>query len=207
MSAWPRRNRTRVRLALTLAAGAFALIAIFIGPGDIRPPGLPDALAEQPNVYLEDGVIEQYRASGALHYRLASSRVSYFDGRGSTTLAGPVMDLHPAAAPPWHVEAASGEVRRVQTAGGGSEEEATLDGGVVLSQTRDGGRLVLRTASVVVYPERDIARGEHGVMIEREVGGRASAAGFEADLASGRIQLFSNAEERVSIVVLTAQTR
>jgi LPS export ABC transporter protein LptC len=201
------RNRTRAWLVLVLAASAFALLAFFIGPGDIRPPTVSETLAEQPNAYLEDGVIEQYRADGSLQYRLVSRRVAYFDDRRLTKLSEPVFDLHPAAAPPWHLEAGSGEVRTVPRPEGGSEEEAQLDGGVVLSQTRRGARIALTAPSMVVYPERDIARGARGVMIEREIGGRATAAGFEADLASGRIELHSNAEERVSIIVPTAQTR
>lgn len=202
------RLRLRVWLVLTSAAGAFALLAFLIGPGDIRPQALPPALAEQPNAYLVDGIIRQYRADGSLHYRLASSHVAYFDDRRLATLTDPVMDLHPTDGPPWRIEAASGEVRTVPGANGGSEEEAALDGGVVLSQTRAGGdHIALRTQSMVVYPERDIARGEQAVMIEREVGGRATAAGFEADLASGRIELHSSAEDRVSIIVPAQQTR
>ena len=197
------RNRARVWLALASAAFAFALLAFFIGPGDIRPPAVPETLAEQPNAYLEDGVIEQFRPDGNLHYRLASSRVAYFDDRQFAKLSEPVFDLHPPDAPPWRIEAASGEVRTVPRPEGGSEEEAQLGGGVVLSQMRSGSRIALNAPSMIVYPERDIARGERGVMIEREVGGRATAAGFEADLASGRIELHSNAEERVSIVVPT----
>ena len=200
------RNRTRPWLALVSAGFAFALLAFFIGSGDIRPRAVPDTLAEQPNAYLEGGIIEQYRADGSLHYRLVSGRVAYFDDRRLTKLGEPVFDLHPPDAPPWRIEAASGEVRTVQRPEGGSEEEALLDGGVVLSQTRRGAHIALNAPSMVVYPERDIARSEHGVMIEREVGGRATAAGFEADLATGRIELHSNAEERVSIIVPSAQT-
>ena len=88
-------------------------------------------------------------------------------------------------------------------ADGQHEEQADLTGGVRLSQeSADGGRTELRTNALELYPSRELARGDQPVIIERSIGGIASAAGFEADLKSGRIKLFSEADRRVSIVVL-----
>ena len=192
---WPRWA------AIAVAIGAFVALTLYIGPGDIRTPSLPPELARQPDAYLEDATITQFRADGTLHYRMRIDRATYFDQGGTAQLARPVVDFFAPPSPPWRIEAAAGEVRQVAT-GEGTEERADLAGDVVLSQVAaDGTRTELRTPALRLYPSRELIRGSQPVMIERGSGNRTTAAGFEADLSSGRIRLFSDADRRVSIVV------
>ena len=199
------RSQSRLGLWLTIAiaVGVFAALALLVGPGDIRPTTMPPELASQPDAYLADGTITQFRPDGSLQYRIRVRQATYFDREGRTELTAPDLELHSPDAPPWRVEAASGEVREVVTADGQQEERADLRGGVRLSQeSADGRRTELRTNALELYPSRELARGDQPVMIERSIGGLVRAAGFEADLKSGRIKLFSEANRRVSIVVL-----
>lgn len=185
-----------------MAVAVFAALALMVGPGDIRAPSLPPELARQPDAYLEDGTISQFRADGALHYRMHVERATYFDQGRTAEVTAPVVEFFTPSAAPWRIEAASGEVRNVTAPGGATEERADLEGDVVLSQhAADGTKLALHTQALTLYPAREIVRGDQPVMIERGVGSRTVAAGFEADLATSRIQLFSDADHRVHIVL------
>ena len=187
---------------ILIAVAVFAALALMVGPGDIRAPSLPPELARQPDAYLEDGTISQFRADGALHYRMQVERATYFDQGRTAEVTAPVVEFFAPSAPPWRIEAASGEIRNVTTPDGATEERADLEGDVVLSQdAADGMQLALRTQALTLYPVREVVRGDQPVMIERGVGSRTVAAGFEADLATSRIQLFSDADRRVHIVL------
>ena len=193
---WPRWA------AIAVAVGAFVALTLYIGPGDIRAPSLPPELARQPDAYLEDATITQFRADGTLHYRMRIDRATYFDQGGTADVVRPVVDFFAPPAPPWRIEAAAGEIRQVANDAGNEEERADLVGDVVLSQIdADGTRTELRTSALRLYPSRELIRGNQPVMIERGSGNRTTAAGFEADLASGRIRLLSDADRRVAIVV------
>ena len=189
-------------MGILIAVAIFAALALTVGPGDIRAPSPPPELARQPDAYLEGGTISQFRADGALHYRMQVERATYFDQGRTAELTAPVVEFFVPAATPWRIEAAAGEIRSVTAPGGATEERADLEGNVVLSQdAADGTQLALRTQALSLYPEREIVRGDQPVMIERGVGSRTVAAGFEADLATSRLQLFSDADRRVHIVL------
>ena len=190
---------------IAVAIGAFVGLTLYIGPGDIRKAALPPELARQPDAYLEDATITQFRTDGALHYRMRIEQATYFGGfdeGGTADVVRPIVDFFAPPAPPWRIEAAAGEIRQVATDAGSEEERADLVGDVVLSQVAaDGARTELRTSALRLYPSRELIRGSQPVTIERGSGNRTTAAGFEADLASGRIRLFSDADRRVAIVV------
>ena len=196
-----RSPRLPLWTGILIAVAVFAALALTVGPGDIRAPSLPPELARQPDAYLEDGTISQFRADGALHYRMQVEHATYFDQGLTAEVNAPVVEFFAPSAPPWRIEAASGEIRNVTAPGGATEERADLEGDVVLSRdAADGMRLALRTQALTLYPMREIVRGDQPVMIERGVGSRTVAAGFEADLATSRIHLFSDADRRVHIV-------
>ena len=201
LGAW-RPPRLPLWTGILIAVAVFAALALTVGPGDIRAPSLPPELARQPDAYLENGTISQFRADGALHYRMQVERATYFDQGRTAEVTAPVVEFFPPAAAPWRIEAASGEIRNVTAPDGATEERADLEGDVVLSQdAADAPQLALRTQALTLYPVREIVRGDQPVMIERGVGSRTVAAGFEADLATSRIQLFSDADRRVHIVL------
>ena len=200
----PGRRQPRLPLwtGILMAVAVFAALALMVGPGDIRAPSLPPELAGQPDAYLEDGTISQFRVDGALHYRMQVERATYFDQGRTAEVSAPVVEYFVPSARPWRIEAASGEIRNVTGPDGTTEERADLEGDVVLSQVAaDGTPLVLNTQALTLYPSRQTVRGDQTVMIERGVGSRTVAAGFEADLASSRIHLFSDADRRVNIVL------
>ena len=178
---------------VALAGAGFAALAIWVQPGARDDAELPPEFAAEPDVYLEDGDILQYRADGSLHFRLRAARVSYFLGDAATELDRPELELHDAAAPPWRLTAASGEMRR-------GEEEVVFRGTVTLRQDRHDGFTEVTTEELVLYPQRQFARVDEPVMIATPAH-RATAGGLEADLQSGRMALFSSTQQRVAIVV------
>ena len=218
----PRRARRNAKLSATpvwsglgLAAAGFAAFALLVAPDDV-PLELPAEFADEPDLFIEDGVISQYREDGSLHFRLRSSRITHFErGRdghdGIAQLTRPSLELHdserpgterlgPSGSSPWHIRAAAGELRTVAAAAG-SEEQVNLRGEVVLRQDRGSdGFTEVRSTLLTLYPKRQFAQTDQPVMITSEVG-RASAAGLEANLQSGQMKLLSSASQRVAIVV------
>ena len=206
---------------VALIGAGFATLAIVVQPGD-GARELPAEFATEPDVYIEEGDVMQFRADGSLHYRLRAGRASYFESKAITQLDAPQLELHDASAtPPWRLTAHTGEVRTVSTSASilagatalqgetardtegdteGTEEEFTLRGAVRLRQDRDDGFTEVSTEQLVLYPSRQFARADQPVMIATPASS-ATAASLDADLRSGRMRLFSSTHQRVSIVV------
>lgn len=209
---WQRALRQQRKLprpflwaGLTLIASGFAALALLLPPSAGVDAELPPELADEPDAYLQDGVITEFREDGTLHYRLRAERVSYFkrpDGDFTRLLAIALHMTHPDS-PPWRLAAERGTARPVPTSDPvrRSEDEITLHGNVTLRQERaDGGFTQVRSDTLVVYPARQFAHTNQDVMVITETG-RASAAGLEADLQSGSMKLLSSDTQPVSIVV------
>ena len=220
--AWQASGRP-VWLGVGAALAAFLAVALLVGPGDIRAPTLPAELSRQPDAYLRNGTVEQYRPEGTLHYRMRIARAEFFERRADAAANGaatggaqgatadvesPSLDFYAPPGPPWRIEASAGRIRSVQAPNGGHEERVDLVGDARLTRTEgDGTTLVLRTDALTLYPAREIVRSDQGVSIERGAGSRSFAAGFEADLANGRFRLFSDTDRRVFLVVQPSDFR
>lgn len=212
---WTKRaGRSSARLPLwrtlvVLIVAGFGALALLMRPGERPASSLPPGLAEEPDLYLEDGIVTQYRADGSLDYRLAAERISQFEqprqpGDRLAVLVQPRLALYREDAPTWQVRAAEGTLRQAPPASG-SEERVELRGDVRLVQSGgdgdgQGDAREVRTEALNVYPARQRASTDRPVVLLAAVG-RASAAGLEADLASGQMTLRSAAGQRVSIVV------
>lgn len=195
------------RTLVVLIVAGFGALVLLMRPGERTDSSLPPGLAEEPDLYLEDGIVTQYRADGSLDYRLAAERISQFEqprqpGDRLAVLVEPRLALYREDAPPWQVRAAEGTLRQAPAAAGG-EERLELRGDVRLVQSRADGQgdaREVRTEALNVYPARQHASTDQRVVLLAAVG-RASAAGLEADLASGQMTLRSATGQRVSIVV------
>ena len=198
----PPAPRTLVKWGVVVVAAAgFAGISLYWSPSGESPPALPPELADEPGAFIEDGTITRYREDGALGYRLRAERISHFDDAGVSTLQAPVLDLHDANQAPWHVASGTGEIRTVSGPAGIDEQRLALRGDVSLMQDRGGGAFTrIRTEALTVFPDRRRAGSEQAARIETDTVS-ARAGGFEVDLASGRLALFSSTGQRVSIVV------
>ena len=191
-------------LGIGVAVAAFAAVALWVAPGEIGGPAVPPELAAEPDVVIEDGHITQHDEDGGIRYRLRARRISHFaqrgDAAGETRMDGLAFEL-PDPAGPWQGRAARGHAASVP----GQEERLRLVGNVALSQQRgDGGFTRLATDALTLLPERRLAETDHPVIIVTE-NSRMSAAGFTADLTSGRMRLLSSTEEQVRVVARTSQ--
>lgn len=208
-----RRTRRASRLpawaGVALVGAGFAALAIWVQPSDGGDPELPPEFAAEPDAYVEDGDIRQFRPDGSLHFRLRARRISYFEGDTAAELERPELELHDAAGPPWRLTAASGEMRSVpehrhgveDSAEGGAEgeEQVVFRGAVRLRQDRDDGFTEITTEELVLYPQRQLARADQPVAIATPAR-RVTAAGLDANLQSGHMTLFSSPRQRVAIV-------
>lgn len=189
---------------LGLVAAGFAALAIVVAPDDIALQ-LPADLADEPDLFIEDGVISQYQEDGSLNFRLHSRRITQFErGREDrddvAELVQPRLELHGSGqAEPWHVRAARGDLRTTALPTG-DEQQLDLHGEVVLRQEQGGAFTEVRTSLLTLYPQRQFAQTDQPVTIASETG-RASAAGLQADLQSGEMKLLSSPSQRVAIVV------
>ena len=198
----PTPPRTLVKWgAVVVAVAGFAGISMILSPSGEDPPALPPELADEPDAFVEEGTITQYRDDGALNYRLRAELISHFDDAGRSTLQAPVLKLHDTNQAPWHVASGTGEIQTVSGPTGMDEERVVLRGDVSLRQDRaDGAFIRIHTETLTMFPGRRQANSEQTAMIETDTVS-ARVAGFEVDLASGRLALFSSTDQRVSIVV------
>ena len=199
--------------ALVLIAIGFTAIAIAVSrlQDDRSAARLPAEAT--PDIYLEDGDIVQFRDDGTLRYRLRADRISHFEQGGGeredpqteafadeTRLVAPALALHTPDAQPWHLAARAGEYSNAGPTVAPAEQ-VTLRGDVVLSQRGDDGRFTeLRTAELTLHLRREIAHAALPVMMATE-STRSTAAGFRADLAQGRFELYSSPSKRVSVAI------
>ena len=213
---WQRMLKRRRGLRMPLWAGlvliaiGFAAIAIGMASRQDSRDVVPLSAETLPDVYLEDGDISRFRDDGTLHYRLRATRIEHFEQAGpgdeTTLLAAPTLTLHTPDGPPWHLAALDGEVHvKAPTSptreAAAAHEQATLRGDVVLAQRHDDGRFTeLRTDVLTLHLGLETAHADQPVMIATE-SSRSTAAGFKADLASGRFELRSSPSKRVSVVV------
>lgn len=174
------------------------LLAFYLAPwrGALAPRQPPAELLEEPDLHLEQAVIDQYQQDGALHYRLVAQRVLHFKADRHTRLVQPELSLYNPPQPPWRVQA-----RRGYLLGGGMDggqpETVVLRGDVVLHQTGAGlDSTTIRTAELRLHPAPRQARTDQDVMIETQTG-RTSAQGLDADLQGRFLRLKSDADGRV----------
>ena len=199
-SATPNPPKTPVRWGLlALAVAGFAGIAIYLGPGGGDETHLPPELADEPDLYLEQGVITEFRDDGSLHYRLRADLIRRYERLGRSGLEAPVLDLHERDGAPWRMASRTGEVRAVRGPDGKDEEHVELTGDVTVTREHSGGFVRMRTESLVIVPARQQARSDQAAMIETDTM-RVHAGGFEADLARGRLSFSSSTDAQVHIV-------
>ena len=76
-------------LGIGLLIAAFAAVAVLVAPGEIGRPKLPPELAQEPDLYIADGVITQHRVDGGIRYRLrGAAHHAFRHGAGSRRRAG-----------------------------------------------------------------------------------------------------------------------
>ena len=185
---------------MCVAVAGFLGASMVLGPGEEDAPALSAESAEEPDAFVEGGIITQWGEAGRLRYRLHAERISHFEAAGRSTLQAPVVELHDAQGPPWHIKSKTGEVRTFAGASG-TEEQIELYGEVALTQDRgDGAYTRIHTESLTMVPARGRAGTTQTAMIETETF-RVRAGGFDADLANGRLAFASSVDQRVSIVV------
>ena len=169
------------------------------------PESLPDELADEPDLYMEDALITQFQPNGSMKYQLHSTQIRHFERDNLTRLAAPVLTLHNPDRPPWKIDAAQGYIRRRADEHGAPEEVVFLRRDVGLEQRfEDGRRLRIESPSLYIYPDRQFAETEQAVMIDTEVG-RTTAVGLRGDLQRGLLKLFSSTQQRVHTIVLPGQ--
>ena len=187
-----------------LLAVGLLLLAFYLAPwrGAVPPNPLPPELAGEPDIYMEDAVINQFQEDGALQYRLAAQQVRSFDADRHTELIDPNLSLHSPTAPPWRVSARRGDLHGLRD---GADGVLVLSGEVVLHQTDpERGFTTVRTAELRVHPDPRYAETERDVMIETEAG-RTFAQGLKADLERRILNLQADADGPVHTIVLPEQ--
>jgi lipopolysaccharide export system protein LptC len=190
-------------LGAILLAGIVLLVEPFAPvPG---PAELPEELADEPDLYMENAIITQYQPTGEMKYQLASYQIRHFERDNLTRLAAPTLTLHNTTQPPWQVESDHGYIRRRANPDGAPEEVVYLRKDVALEQRyADGRRLRLESPSLYIFPDREYAETAQNVMIDTDVG-RTTAVGLRGDLQRGLLKLSSSAQQRVHTIVLPGQ--
>ena len=165
---------------------------------------VPDEVAGEPDLHIEGARVSQYRLDGTLKYRLESAQVRHFEAQQLTRLVAPQLYLYDEPDPPWEIRSKHGTIRQAEHQGH-MEEEVYLEQDVYLEQREPGGNEIsLSTQSLTIYPDSRYAKTDQDVIIESNFG-RTTAVGLNGDLQRGRLNLFSDATQRVHTIVLPGQ--
>lgn len=151
---------------------------------------------KQPDLFGRDVNFNQFHADGTLHYRLQAAVIRQFEADRLTRLETPHLHLRSTDQPPWDIYAESGFIRTQANDKGVDEEVVYLSENVrMLQEHPENGLLTLRSSSFYLYPDRQYAHTEQGVIIDSQVG-RTTAAGMVADLNTGVLSLTSGPRPR-----------
>lgn len=184
-----------LRVALLLVALLTATF-VFLRQAETTAPGADRnetrIEARTPDVYGENVTVDQFRANGLLHYRLAAESIRQYQVERLTRMVEPDLHLRSNDQPPWDIDSRSGFIRTDTSADGTAEDLVYLQDDVTLVQDHpNGGVMTLKSSRFYIYPERQFAHTDQGVIIDSEVG-RTTAAGLDANLANGRLHLKSS---------------
>ena len=202
----------RLPLSTARLVGIALLGSLVIGAAVFFQPTLPEeesepplSASEEPDLLIEDAVIRQFRASGAIRYLLRSPLIEHFESDALTHLTDPDLMLHDEPEPPWRVTAERGVIRNAAQGNRAGEEEVELIDDVQMLQVfEDGRRYDLRTPQITIFPAREYAETDQNVMITTHAG-RTKAVGLEGSLDKGLLKMFSSDEQRVHTVILPHQ--
>lgn len=161
------RTRTYDRLAATLslllllvlAAGTYYLAQVSLrGAAAIRPA----AASGEPDNFVDNALFTRVNAQGAPVFRMSARRMLHFPADQATTYEQPVLVSLDPDKPRVNLRADRGR----SSAGG---EETVLSGNVVMVRAASAQepQMTIRTQSVTVYSDTEIARTTLPVRIER----------------------------------------
>ena len=146
-------------LLLGLTAGTYYLAQISMREtGAMRPA----AAAGEPDYFVDDAVFTRINAQGAPVFRMSAQRMLHFPEDLSTVYQRPVLVSLDPDKPRVNLRADRGR----STADG---EETVLDGDVVMvrAASAEEPQMTIRTESVTIFSETEIARTALPVRIER----------------------------------------
>ncbi|MCR9261548.1 MAG: LPS export ABC transporter periplasmic protein LptC [Pseudomonadaceae bacterium] len=169
-------------------------------------PSQMDTLIEsEPDIYGHGVTFTQLRNDGSLQYELNASAIRQFQDNGLTSMVSPSLKVHNSEQPPWDIRSNHGYIRGAQGEGENREEVVYLREDVLLEQNNpERGFITMRSEAMYFYPDRQYAETDQGVMIDTQVG-RTRAAGMQAYLDTGLLNLMSNKTQRVHTIVLPEQ--
>jgi len=184
-----------------------------------KPQQLPPGLQDEPDLYIDNAVIHQFKADGTRKYLLRAERVSHFDNTPEqdvtdaagtsremqlTRLEQPDLLLSAADAQPWQATANYGYVRQRPTQEGALEEVVFLRDNVELQQQRTPPAYIsVRGSALYLYPDREFVESSESVTIDTHTG-RTKASNLRGNLATGVLQL-NGTTTQVQTIVLPFQ--
>lgn len=172
---------------------------------EATPSRTEEVQAQEPDAFAVDVDYTFLRPDGTAQYHLRAEEIRQFDADDLTRLTAPRLSLFSLDQPPWKVRANHGYIRKRVNAEEEIEETVYLREEVELMQeTVDRGQLIMRSNALYIYPHRQYAETDRGVIIDSEVG-RTVAASLKANLATGVLDLSSSSSQRVHTIVLPEQ--
>ena len=179
-------------------------------------------MRDEPDLYVNDAVIHQFRATGARKYMLHASVIKHFNTSELTRLEQPDLLLEPSAQPnaknesagaettldskrpgstPWRATSDFGYVRKRPGSDGVIEEVVFLRQNVELSQTQEPRRyLSMKTRALYLYPDREYVETDESVTIDTHTG-RTKAETLRGDLQTGVLHLTGETTQVQTIVL------
>jgi lipopolysaccharide export system protein LptC len=170
-----------------LPVGMLLLLALmtlwlsrYVGTESTRPR---DAQRNDPDVIVEQFTAKKLSPSGDVQYVVTAKRMTHYPARDASVLEDVVFT---STVPGQPVLVATAPTGRLLSGG----DEVVMEGGVVVD-SRGAGRsppMQLRTPTLTVFPEKNLAQSNQGVVIE-SAQGIMRAASFELNNATRMLQM------------------
>lgn len=170
-------------VALALLAAMTFWLAQGLAPGKSRGA---DTLEHVPDVMVENFSARKLNIDGDVQFAVQAARLTHFADDDSSALSDiRVTAFHPQR-PPISANAPKGGLVRLAS----GEDEVRLTGGVTV-ESKAFGRvpaLCLSTPSMIIYPDRGLAKSDTGVKLTSGQG-EARAKSIDMDANSRRLSM------------------
>lgn len=178
-------NRTAILFPLVLA-GLMALLTFWIYQTvEQQGPKLDGSNRHDPDYIMENFVTTQTDDKGKLRYVLAATKMSHYPDDDSAVLELPKFTQYATNKPYTTIKGLSANV-----SSDGEEIEMIDDVVVVRQASADKGEMRVLTDQLTIFPNQDLAKTDHPVVIKQAPKTIIHATGMIYDKKKKTLQLF-----------------
>jgi lipopolysaccharide export system protein LptC len=172
---------------LSIASLAIAFVLNFQMQSELSSDSDSVVDVTEPDFYMTQTSGIKYDLSGNPHYRFLATDLKKYPQGEFTLMSNPDVTLHNSKGP-WRAQALTGEISQ-------DGKTITLSGSVRLNGGTRQEPLQMKTQTLSIIPDQNLAKTSKQVFIENN-SGQTNAIGMNAYLDENRMELLSNVQVR-----------